>query len=847
METIKSVLVACSIIVFCVVSLFPLSLSAEALSLIHDGQSDYSIAVSSEASPSEKFAARELQRYIRASAGVLLPLIQSDLAKENMPLLLVGFSETATRLGISESLEDVGDQGFLFRSVPPHFFIGGSREAGTLYGVNAFLEEFLGVRWYAPGEETIPEISTLSLPEMDKIQKPAFKWRHTSYAWPGKDDLFLARLCDNDGMGTGEREQGIQYTQDGRCHTYFRFISPSEYFDSHPEYFSEIGGIRRKHETQLCLSNPEVLEIVTEKMLERMRAQPEITQHNFSQMDYYNYCECPQCTAINERYGTSGGTQYWFLNQLAERTSVFFPEKTIGTLAYMYTEEPPEGLALHPNIAIWLCHMFPSCDSHSIATCPHNRQYRERAKRWAELTKHLYIWHYVVNFVHYYSPFPNFGALAEDMRFYKNIGVEGIYLQGMGHSGGGGEFSLLRPWYGMKLLWNPDYDAQELLQDFLQGYYGKAWNPVYRYINMLQDEVDKNNIHMHLYTNPAQGYLPDEIIDAGNRLFDEAESLAMSDDNLLEKIRVARMPLHYACFFPRNGYRIEEEQLIFNEPLADFDTISSFVSRLEKHGFKTIREVQGDPQQLFLLGLAFSSPLHAPKISSKYLEADFAPFLGGRALRVTDKNTGLCVTGYNITRNLFFPFCGGEELRLGGEFDPAGMFYQFEIVSRKDNALTLQAEADGWLITREFTLHPDNPVLTIKATVKNLLASPREAMMRSHTNFHLGALQQFNVHFTDLENNPHTHQADEVIPGLREGIKFRKKEIPLNEWCLRGDIPLEVIQRFDSEQLDHAWLYAYPEYINDLECELWAKAVLLQPGESHSFTVDWEIHPVSLP
>jgi hypothetical protein len=159
---------------------------------------------------------------------------------------------------------------------------------------------------------------------------------------------------------------------------------------------------------------------------------------------------------MNAQFGTPGGTQFWFVNQLAQRTAKVYPDKRIGTLAYTYTEAPPKDLTMHPNVAIWLCHMYPSCDSHSIQDCPLNATYKARAEAWSKIASHLYVWHYIVDFTHYYVPFPNFGALARDLRFYKSIGVEGIYLQGMGHDGGGGEFSLLRPYYGMKLLWDPE-------------------------------------------------------------------------------------------------------------------------------------------------------------------------------------------------------------------------------------------------------------------------------------------------------------------------------------------------------------------------------------------------------
>ena len=88
------------------------------------------------------------------------------------------------------------------------------------------------------------------------------------------------------------------------------------------------------------------------------------------------------------------------------------PDKQIGTLAYTFSEQPPTGLAMHPNVAVWLCHMYPSCDSHAIQTCPLNATYRQHAEAWSKITSHLYIWHYIVDFTHYYEPFPNFGGMS---------------------------------------------------------------------------------------------------------------------------------------------------------------------------------------------------------------------------------------------------------------------------------------------------------------------------------------------------------------------------------------------------------------------------------------------------
>lgn len=201
---------------------------------------------------------------------------------------------------------------------------------------------------------------------------------------PGGDSDFFARIGQNAGRGDANNPYGVQYQLLGIRHSYFSFISPNEYFDTHPEYFSKIGGIRRHNDTHLCLTNPDVLEIVTKKMLDYMDKHPNIRQFNFSQ---------------------------------------------------------------------------------------------------------------------------------NDLKFYRDIGVEGLYLQGMGHYGGGGEFSLLRPYYVMKLAWNPDQNPDDIIIDFLQGYYGNAWKPIWEYITLLHDKVEKEDIHIHLYINPAQGYLTDEVLD----------------------------------------------------------------------------------------------------------------------------------------------------------------------------------------------------------------------------------------------------------------------------------------------------------------------------------------------
>jgi len=811
--------------------------------LIKDGASPYHIVVATSASASEQRAAEELQSHFQACTGIELPIVETR-PEGNAPMIVLGCGPLAQGLGVDPKAADLGEQGYVMRTVAPHIVIAGTAAAGTMYGVYDFLETHLGVRWYAPGVTKTPRVTELALPQLDRLVTPAFLWRCTSYAWPGKDAEFMARQRGNHGGGGADHPYGIQHAHEGRAHSYFWYVNPSEFFDEHPEYFSEIGGERRREETQLCLTNPDVLEITTERMLERMADGPQYRQHNFSQRDYYSYCECDTCRAMNEKYGTAGGTQFWFVNQLAERTAKVYPDKLIGTLAYMYTEEVPKDLVMHPNVAVWLCHMFPTCDSHPIATCPHDANYKRRAVKWSKVCSHLYIWHYCVDFAHYYNPFPNFRAMAEDMRFYKEIGVEGIYLQAMGSGGGGGEFSLLRPYYGMKLLWDPYQDADAIMRDFLEGYYGAAWAPIYQYIKLLQAKVDDDNIHMHLYTNPAQGYLTDEVMEQSMALFDQAEAAVKDDKDLLERVRVCRMPLTYARVFPRNGYTIDTGVLKWEGAFASLTECNEMYERMKRHGFGTLREMQGPPEQLTQFAVLFGSPMVMPAIANEHLTVETAPYLGGRVLRIIDKASGQCVTGYNITRNLFFPFCGGEETRIGSFFRPVGMFERYAVTDRSDSSMSMEVEMGGFKVRRTLTLVPDAPVLNVKAEFTNATDKPRQLIMRSHTNFDLGDLQKTRLVFTSRAAERVERAMAPIVANLREGEHYRRENVPDGAWTFSGTKGIEVTQRFDEAQLDFAWVYAFPAYLGDLEIELWAKETTVEPGATSAFTCSFEVGPM---
>ena len=790
--------------------------------LIRDGASDYSVVTNPGSSASERRAAQELVKGIQKCTGVLLP-VQEGTGEMKRPghMLVLGYGEVSMSLGVNFDASELGEQGYLLKMIGNNVVIAGTSGAGTLYGVYRFMEDYLGIRWYAPGVTETPNIREVRISPVNRITTPGFLYREPYYAWSGKDKDFLIRLGINSGKRDKASEYGLGYGFYGTSHSYFSYVNPEEFFDAHPEYFSEIGGKRIRRETQLCLTNQEVFEIVADRMMAVMRERSTLRQYNFSQMDYYNGCQCDNCQAVNRNYGSNGATQFDFVNKLAERTSKEFPDKLIGTLAYTYTEEVPRGMKIHPNVAVWLCHMLPCCDSHPIEKCERNADYKRRAEDWSKVCSHLYIWHYIVDFAHYYNPFPNFRAMAADMRFYKRIGVEGIFAQGMGDEGGGGEFSLLRGYYCAKLLWNPDQDADEILKDFLKGYYGAAWESVWKYLSLLHDEVESKNIHLHLYVNPGYGHLSDAIVDEADQLFDQAERAVAGDSVLLDRVRVARMPLEYARLFPRNGYRVESGQLVFNGKIGESEEAGKFIGQMEKHGFKSIREGFSDPKQLLSLSAMFTSGLSVVTLDNETLTVDIVPALAGRVLRIIEKKSGRCVTAHNKVKSLWFPFTGGQENRIGELYSPLGWTEPVEIAGKTSDSVTMRVQLrNGLILEREIRLPGNEGRVHVSARLINPGNKPVNARLRSHLELELDSLDDVEILFTDKSGSRVRPKITEVLAGMREGVHYYSGQVPGGSWSFKSN-GLEVLQSFDSGQVEFGWLHAYPEDLNDLEVELW--------------------------
>jgi len=506
--------------------------------LFENGQTDYVIVLGEAASESEQWAAKELQTWLREISSADFSIV-SDNAAQRPDEIVVGFNAHARALlGEAARQPDANDESFTYRNIGPTLLILGGSARGALYGVMTFLERELGCRWYTPRVSVIPQKPRYAFTALNHSEAPGIRVRNDFY-FEAFEPIWAARNKINGAMNYRKQPGGVECYWS--VHTAYRFMPPEEFYGAHPEYYSLIDGQRISDHAQLCLTNPDVLRIVTERLRQTLREQPEYLIYSVSQNDWRNPCQCENCQKIARREESESGPLIWFVNQVAEAIEKEFPDKYVGTLAYQYTRKPCKTLRPRENVVIRLC-SIECCFAHDFYHCPENASFISDLEGWSAIAPHLYIWDYVVNFSHYVMPYPNFRVLQPNIRTFRANKAIGIMEQAA-YQSRGGEFSELRAYVISKLLWNPDCDVQQVIDDFMFGYYGRSGQYVRQYFDRLHQRLTPET-HIHLGLTPDDPLFSDEFVREADAIFDRAEAVA-DNEAVRQRVEVARLPIMY--------------------------------------------------------------------------------------------------------------------------------------------------------------------------------------------------------------------------------------------------------------------------------------------------------------
>ncbi len=512
------------------------------------------ILTPAKASKAEKFAAEEIQMYLKKITGVVVPITKTPTVSHGPAIIIGNHPDNAEIIrqlkakypimpgslktaGHYDAFAVVGD-GKVLKLV-------GQSETALLYAVWDWLES-LGVRWIMPGEwgTFVPSLKEIELTRAEKFEAPGLAYRGPNYVMPKKWDfpesanrlehgipgsfLFSYRLRLNCNTTFDPRDSwaGI-----GSGHSYWYYITPERYFKDHPEWFNMINGKRQNGPGwQLCFTNAESAREFAKNISVdiagtlKLGVPIERMQIFISPNDRRTRCECPECGKLADSDGSVTSMVTNYANLVAKEIRKTYPKARIVFYAYDNYARPGDhvkpGPGVCPELVFWTSATAVGANSAQPMFSDANEKFRRYFKQWSELSDqisaHTYYGHYT-----WFTPMPFLTQMAHDIPIMAgDPKYYGMYSESHLHWGTQGPNFYLHP----KLMWNPRLDAKAVMDDYYAKGFGSAGPHIQRYYQILQDRMDSLPYIDGYLTEIPQLLTPD-VVNRCNDCMDRAEKL----------------------------------------------------------------------------------------------------------------------------------------------------------------------------------------------------------------------------------------------------------------------------------------------------------------------------------
>ena len=488
------------------------------LPLAGQGVAGYSIVVADNATEVDKYAARELARYLNQITGTVFPVAAPAAMDSSKPSIFVGLSVPAQKALGKNPLDGLKDQDHVARSIGSNIFLYGKGVHGNLYAVMDFLESQLGWRWFSVFEyPLLPDRPTVILQPFDIRRGCSFHYclhdlqRSIDYGYQMGANLYYDQKFRNKPQLPRDKRAFVSAFHEvehgaGNHHTFFSFIPPSpdnrfaayfdwqkkkDYFTTNPDYYS-MNADGKRAPRQLCFGNPDLRAEFTKQALRLIEVEgDDITVCVFALDTPDIFCHCQECKALMDKHQSPGGPLYDYLIELCGILQEKYPKTQVYTIAYRraQTQIPPKmpaGQKLPSNLMI----NFAPIEDCLFADWTHpdekNQETYRHLKEWEALLRegNLISLYYGPYGAAWYMPIGDIDRLVTNMRLMHTAGVRGIQMDQDLHSRSA--FSELRGYLFYKLRQDVNADTGKIIREFTDYMYGPAAELIRTYLNELE-------------------------------------------------------------------------------------------------------------------------------------------------------------------------------------------------------------------------------------------------------------------------------------------------------------------------------------------------------------------------
>ncbi|HOE65377.1 MAG TPA: DUF4838 domain-containing protein [Candidatus Hydrogenedentes bacterium] len=725
--------------------------------------------------------------------------------------------------------------------------IAGGSGKGPLYGVYQFFEDYFGVRWLAPDAIHVPR-PPASLCHIDFRYAPPFARRLTQMPYGADNDIYRVTTGPKFGL---------------YGHNLYDLVRPDEYFATHPEYFSEIGGERiapvgfywhdlkaregkGRQLGQLCMTNPDVQRLIAEELGRRIQKKPDAKVWSVNQMDWANNCQCKTCKALDDQEGTPMGSYLTGINAIADILAQRHPGYKVHTYAYAYTRTPPKRLKPRPNVIVELCTI--ECDfAQPIAEKGSNTNdaFMKDFAKWSKLTHNLYIYNYPWNYSRYQRMHPNFRVLAPNIHMFYAHHAMGVHEQGPGvrnmqHTV---EFGTMRSYIISRLLWNPKLDGAAVRDEFIELYYQEAAPFIKEFIAAQEKALDASGSSMTCFD---PGVWIDAALVAETRVILEKARAAAKTPEIRRRVDIACVPVELAALECRPDITMTESAITLTRPPSL--TIDAYFDLIRGYGASMVAENVPIEEgvkafQWGTLARVETSPLISIENDRWLLQT--APAFKGSILRMRDKKNDVdMLRGY-----LDYGIGAGtyQDWTTTPYVMEASVSETYDVLDRKSDRLTLRAKRyDGLVVDRTISLEPGTEGVTFTLVLSN----PTDGPLTPNVKFH----PEFDSHGTAAPEiwarekgkwQPLASAQDRKLDAIGKYLP------PQNCDMLGAYLPkakVSYLCSFDPDKTGGLlWFFNVAYERQHVNLEVWPKDDPLAPGEAVSYTAIYSVTKKKLP
>ncbi len=304
-------------------------------------------------------------------------------------------------------------------------------------------------------------------------------------------------------------------------------------------------------------------------------------------------CNCASCRKHGNTPERATGAVIALLNRLTKE----FPQDYFYTTAYRTTREAPEvRLGDRAGVLVSTIDLpkSPRLDTDLGSV----REFNQLLEAWKKQTKHIYLWDYISNFDDYISPFPVLSRVQEQLTYFRQLGVNGVFLNGSGYDYA--PFDDVKTYVLSALMIDPTLSVSELVKKYYERFYPISGGVLTQYVMDMENRMYSRNQDIHIYTSfreAMESYIDTERF---KTLYSQLEGLEhkLKDGEkqrvklLIDALSYTRLQLDYHNGSIANGFFTVRDGEVVLSNRSDA-TLGRLIQAM-KEGVINYKEEKGD-------------------------------------------------------------------------------------------------------------------------------------------------------------------------------------------------------------------------------------------------------------